>query len=104
VSKVRTRLPRYLIYAGTAIILIGIALTVTLVVRRSNCSANSLADNSPCLSYNPSIHWAFATIVLGAALFVAAALAGTNLVRRRTGDGESRGIPIGHDQPRHDPG
>jgi len=100
---VRERLPRYLIGAGTALLVIGIAITVTLVVRRSHCSANPYNDNSACLSYNPSIHWAFAIIVLGAALFVAAALAATNLVQRRTSDDESERIPIGHDQPRHGP-
>jgi hypothetical protein len=85
-------------------LVIGIAITVTLVTRRSHCSANPYNNNSACLSYNPSIHWAYAIIVVGAALFVAAALAGTNLVQRRTGDDERKGSSIGHDQPRHDPG
>jgi hypothetical protein len=70
---------------------IGVTVTVILVARRSHCSANPYNDNSACLSYNPSIHGAFALIVLGAALFAAAALAATDLVQRRTGDPEGNG-------------
>lgn len=87
----RERLPRYLIIAGSGALVIGVTVTVILVARRSHCSANPYNDNSTCLSYNPSIHWAFALIVLGAALFAAAALAATNRVQRRTGDYKGKG-------------
>ena len=76
-------------------LVIGIAVTVILEARRSHCSANRNNDNSACLSYNPSIHWAFAVIVLGAVLFVAAALAGTNWVQRRNSHEASKDHP-GH--------
>ena len=70
---------------------VGVTVTVILLARRSHCSANPYSNNSACLSYNPSIHWAFALIVLGAALFAAAALAATNRVQRRTGDYKGNG-------------
>jgi hypothetical protein len=87
----RERLPRYLIIAGSGALVIGVTITVILVGRRSHCSANPDNDNSACLSYNPSIHWAFALIVLGAALIVGAALAATNLLQRRTVDYKGKG-------------
>jgi hypothetical protein len=87
----RERLPRYLIIAGSGALAIGVTITVILVARRSHCSANPYNDNSACLSYNPSIHWAFALIVLGAVLMVGAALAATNLVQRRTADDNGNG-------------
>jgi hypothetical protein len=93
----RERLPRYLIVVGTVILVVGIATTVTLVARRSHCSANPYNDNSGCLSYNTSIHWTFAVIVLGAAFFVAAALAATNLVQRRTHDSDDLTAPVDED-------
>ena len=71
----RERTPRYLMIAGSGALVIGVTVTVILVARRSHCSANPYDDNSGCLSYNPSIHWAFALIVFGAVLIVAAALA-----------------------------
>jgi predicted lysophospholipase L1 biosynthesis ABC-type transport system permease subunit len=78
----RERLPRYLALAGVVAMVVGIAATVTLVTRRSHCEGYLYRDNSGCLSYNASIDWSFALIVLGAALLVAAALAGTYLKRR----------------------
>ena len=80
----RERLPRYTIITGSGVMIVGITVTVILVVRRSHCSANPYTDNSACLSYNASIHWAYALIVLGAALFVAAALSATNRVKYGT--------------------
>jgi hypothetical protein len=79
----RERLPRDLIITGSGAMVIGIILTVIWVARRSHCSANPYNNNSACLSYNASIDWSFALVVLGAALFVAAALAGTNRVKHR---------------------
>ena len=87
----RERLPRYLIIAGSGALVIGVTLTVILVARRAHCSANPYNDNSTCLSYNPSIHGAFVLIVLGAALFAAAALAATKRVQRRIGDHKGNG-------------
>ena len=71
------RLPRYLVITGSGVMVVGITLTVVFVARRSHCSANPYEDNSACLSYNSSIHWAYAIVILGAALLVVAALTAT---------------------------
>jgi hypothetical protein len=52
----RERLPRYLIDTGAVLLVVGIAATVTLVARRSHCSANPYSDNSACLGDNTSSH------------------------------------------------
>lgn len=76
--------------------IVGAIVTLTLVVRRNACTANSYPVSSHCQSYNPGIHWAYALIAIGAAMFVAGALSATNLLRGngRTGRAEaSKGDP-----------
>ena len=78
----RERLPRYLVLSGIVTLLIGIIVTVTLVIRRSHCTANPYPAGIVCQGNTTSIHWAYLIIVIGAACFGAAGLSATNLVQR----------------------
>jgi hypothetical protein len=66
--------------AGTLLVVTGIIVTTVLVVRRDHC--NGVSPNSVCQGYTAAIHWAYPIILLGAGLFLAAALSATNLVQR----------------------
>jgi hypothetical protein len=88
----RVKLPGLLYLAGGATLLMGIGFTVTLVVLRDRCTSNAVASlgnvtlaSTSCQGYTPTIHWSYLLVALGAVLFVAAALSGTNLVQKRSG-------------------
>jgi hypothetical protein len=72
----RRRSSPYLVLAGSLLVVVGTASTVTLVIRRDHCTADVYAPNPACQGYTPSIHWSYLVILLGAACFVAAALFG----------------------------
>jgi hypothetical protein len=62
------------------LVVTGIIVTTVLVVRRDDC--NGVSSRSVCQGYTTGIHWAYSLIVIGAAFFIAAALAATKLVQR----------------------
>ncbi len=86
----RRKLPTLLCLAGGATLVIGIALTVALVVLRGRCTSDALSSqgdvtlaSASCQGYTPAIDWSYLLLGLGALLFVAAALSGTNVVQKR---------------------
>ncbi|HLM96348.1 MAG TPA: hypothetical protein VK283_08530 [Acidimicrobiales bacterium] len=90
----RQQLPKLLFLCGAATLVVGIALTVTLVVLRSRCTsgaASSQGDltsaSASCQGYTPFIHWSYLLLALSAVLVVAAGLSGTTTARRGR-DGE----------------
>ena len=76
----RRRLPLYLALAGTAMVVVGVILTVALLVNYENC--DGISPSTVCQGYTNSLHWTFPVIVLGAVCFIAAGLSATNLVQR----------------------
>jgi hypothetical protein len=85
----RQKLPKLLCLAGGATLVLGIALTVTLVVLRGRCTSDALGSqgdvtlaSASCQSYTAAIHWTDLLLGLGAVLFVVAARSGTNVVQK----------------------
>jgi len=85
----RQQLPRFLFLSGVATLVVGIALTVTLVVLRSRCTAGAASSHGDltsasvsCQGYTPFIHWSYLLLTLAAVLVVAAALTGSITARR----------------------
>jgi hypothetical protein len=81
--------PRASLLAGGATLVLGIALTVKLVVLRGRWTSDALGSqgdvtlaSASCQSYTAAIHWTYLLLGLGAVLFVAAALSGTNVVQK----------------------
>jgi hypothetical protein len=82
----------YLVLAGTAILVTGVIVTISLLVHRENC--DGVSSPIVCQGYTNSLHWAYPLIGLGAVCFIAAGLSVTNLAHRtgRKNGGVSRNV------------
>jgi hypothetical protein len=84
----KERLPLYLVLVGTATLVTGIIITVSLLMHRENC--DGVSDPTVCQGYTNSIHWTYPIILIGATCFIAAGLSATNLLQRH----RRKGLPV----------